>query len=69
MLPPDTLEIIETSSSSECPGGPTCTFASASKPAAPNNAARLPPPEIATPISVSFGFIGWVQVGWSVLGM
>ena len=61
MLPPETLEIIETSSNSECAGGLTCTFASASRPAAPNNAARLPPPDMAIPISVSLGFIGWLQ--------
>ena len=68
MLPPDTLEITETSSNSECPGGPTCTFASASSPAAPNNAARLPPPDMAIPISVSLGFIGWLQDAWPGFG-
>src|SRR6476620_4382633 len=68
MLPPETLEIIETSSNSECAGGPTCSFASASRPAAPNNAARLPPPEMATPISVSPGFSGWLQEVWSGFG-
>ena len=67
MLPPETLEIIETSSNREW-ADPTCTFASASRPAAPNNAARLPPPDMAIPISVSLGFIGWLQDIWSGFG-
>src|SRR6476620_1533070 len=68
MLPPDTLEILETSSHRECAGGPACSFASASRPAAPNNAARLPPPDMATPIKVSLGFIGWLQDIWPGFG-
>ena len=65
MLPPETLEITETSSNREWAGGPTCTFASASRLAAPNKAARLPPPEMATPIRVSLGFMAWLQDVWS----
>src|SRR6185295_3319030 len=65
MLPPETLEMTETSSNREWAEGPTCSFASASRPAAPNNAARLPPPDIATPIRVSLGFMAWLQDVWS----
>ena len=66
MLPPDTLEITETSCNSEC--GPELYLRQRFEAVAPNNAARLPPPDMAIPIIVSIGFIRWLQEAWSGFG-
>jgi len=52
MLPPETLDRCEIWSINEAPLG-IWILARASSPAAPKSAARLPPPERATPRSTS----------------
>ena len=61
MLPPETLERYRVSSRTERPP-PTRIRPSASRPAAPKTAARLPPPESAMPTSRSPSGAGVMQV-------